>query len=66
MFLVWSARRGIAVSPLADFTPSPNNQTKSFSGGCCIKSEHFPKGPKIEKNKSRLKISISLENFNLD
>ena len=26
---------------------------------------HPPKGPKIEKNQSRLKISISLENFNL-
>ena len=26
----------------------------------------FPKGPKIEKNQSRLKFSILLENFNLD
>ena len=25
-----------------------------------------PKGPKIEKNQSRLNFSISLENFNLD
>ena len=30
------------------------------------KSPPFPKGPKIEKIQSRLKISISLENFNLD
>ena len=27
MFRVWSLRRGIAVSPLADFTPSPNTRT---------------------------------------
>ena len=27
---------------------------------------NFPKGPKIEKNQSRLKISIPPENFNLD
>ena len=26
MFRVWSPRRGIAVSPLADFTPSPNTR----------------------------------------
>ena len=35
----------------------------AIRGGCIARS---PKGPKIEKNQSRLKISISLENFNLD
>ena len=29
-------------------------------------SPQNPKGPKIEKNQSRLKISISIEHFNLD
>ena len=30
-----------------------------------LRRSPIPKGPKTEKNQSRLKISISLENFNL-
>ena len=33
---------------------------------CIFGCVAFPKGPKIEKIQSRLKISISLEHFNLD
>ena len=39
MFRVWSPRRGIAVSPLADFTPSPN--TRFLTGGRCSSFRTF-------------------------
>ena len=40
MFRVWSPRRGIAVSPLADFTPSPNTRLVFLSRGPLV--THLP------------------------
>ena len=42
MFRVWLPRPSVAVSPLADFTPSPNNQAaeiaRFFASPAAIKS----------------------------
>ena len=42
MFRVWSPRRGIAVSPLADFTPSPNTRKPGSTKTRCRLDTEIP------------------------
>ena len=54
MFRVWSPRPSIAVSPLADFTPSPN--TRLFGLGIAARNRKSPANvhPSLERNAALL------------
>ena len=57
LFLVCLGLRGL---------PNASAKSQRFSYAIAQIATPEPEGPKIEKNQSRLKFSISLEIFNLD
>ena len=48
MFRVWSPRPSIAISPLADFTPSPNTRWKMSTKVLCTNFLKTPRGPGVQ------------------